>query len=274
MGHLYFTKSISITHQLLNFTLLQVHPMQFKDYFSVQASDYAKFRPDYPPELFDLILANTPNRGLAWDCATGNGQVALGLVDYFDHIIATDASQSQLSAAKPHPQISYQLAPAENSGLADKSVDLITVGQALHWFNFELFFKEVGRVAKPGALFVAFGYAHNSINPEVDKVVQHFFHTYTEPYWPKERKWVDQHLQGIDIPFEEIPMPLLSLSKEWDLKTLVGYLFTWSGTQQYIKANGKNPIAFVEKELTAAWGQPTQTHTITWPLFIRAVRVR
>jgi hypothetical protein len=48
-----------------------------KDLFSNHASLYSKFRPSYPQELYDYVLSFVENRNKAWDCATGNGQVAV-----------------------------------------------------------------------------------------------------------------------------------------------------------------------------------------------------
>ena len=82
----------------------------FKDHFSGHAADYANFRPNYPPELFDYLASISPGRELAWDCATGNGQAAVGLAAHFDEIIATDASAQQIENARPHLRISYRVA--------------------------------------------------------------------------------------------------------------------------------------------------------------------
>ena len=58
--------------------------MSFKDHFSKQAADYAKFRPSYPREMFEYLGTITATRQLAWDCATGNGQAAVELATAFD----------------------------------------------------------------------------------------------------------------------------------------------------------------------------------------------
>src|SRR5438093_13000971 len=101
--------------------------MTFKDHFSRQAADYAKFRPGYPRELFDYLGSIAPSRQPAWDCGTGNGQAAVGLAAVFDHVIATDASEKQIANAQPHERIEYPVAPAEDSGLESGSIDLIMV---------------------------------------------------------------------------------------------------------------------------------------------------
>ena len=102
----------------------------FKDHFSGHAADYAAYRPGYPPELFEFLITLPAEHGTAWDCATGNGQAALGIADHFEKVIATDASPQQLAHAHPHPRVEYRVAPAEQSGLADGSIDLVTVASS------------------------------------------------------------------------------------------------------------------------------------------------
>lgn len=71
----------------------------FEDHFSDRSASYAQYRPTYPDDLFEFLANNCAGHDLAWDCATGSGQSALGLVDYFDRVIATDASEAQIAAA-------------------------------------------------------------------------------------------------------------------------------------------------------------------------------
>src|ERR1043166_9820982 len=147
--------------------------MTFKDHFSAQASDYAKFRPGYPSELFEYLGSVAPSRTLAWDCATGNGQAAVELAEVFDRVIATDASEKQIANAQPDARVEYRVAPAENSGLESGTVDLIMVAQALHWFDLPRFYDEARRVLKPNGALAASAYRFFHIAPEIDELVNH-----------------------------------------------------------------------------------------------------
>src|SRR5215831_1833338 len=129
-----------------------------KDLFSKQASFYAKYRPGYPPELFEYILSFVKQKDTVWDCATGNGQAATELAKYFKTVHATDISEKQLQQAMESDRIIYAMASAESSGLPDHSIDLVTVAQAYHWFDFEAFSREVRRVAKPEGIIAIWGY--------------------------------------------------------------------------------------------------------------------
>ena len=132
---------------------------EFRDHFSAQAADYAKFRPLYPKELFRYLVTVAPGNELAWDCATGNGQAAVALGEVFERVIATDASEKQIGNAEPHPRVEYRVAPAEASGIESTTVDLVTVAQALHWFDLERFDAEVETVAVHGPLDTAISLA-------------------------------------------------------------------------------------------------------------------
>ena len=81
---------------------------------------------------------------LAWDVATGSGQAAVELAARFDRVVATDASAAQLASAEARPNVTYLHEPAERSSLDDASADLVTVAQALHWFDHRAFFAEAG----------------------------------------------------------------------------------------------------------------------------------
>jgi len=105
--------------------------MTFKDHFSKQAADYAIFRPGYPQELFVYLGSVAPSRRLAWDCATGNGQAAVGLAAVFDRVMATDASEKQIANAQQHERVEYGVAPAENSGIQSETIDLVMVAAGI-----------------------------------------------------------------------------------------------------------------------------------------------
>ncbi len=251
---------------------MTVNPL-FKDYFSIQAEDYSIYRPEYPTDLFEWLASLCPEHQLAWDCGTGNGQAAVALTNQFSYVIGTDASQSQIDRALVYPRVEYETALAEQSPHADGSVDLVTVAQALHWFDFEPFFKEVERVAKPKGVLAVWCYELMNISPEVDEVVNHYYREVVGEHWPAERRHIENGYQDIPFPFEPIPSPKCTLTKQWTFKHLVGYLGSWSATQQYIEAHQDDPRAQVVESLKTAWGED-ETKTVSWPMTIKAFRVK
>jgi SAM-dependent methyltransferase len=246
--------------------------MQFKDYFSVQADEYARRRPTYPPELFQYLASVAPAHVLAWDCGTGNGQAARGLAPYFDHVIATDASADQLRNAFPDPKVEYRHAHAEDSGLIANTVDLVTVAQALHWFDLDSFYPEVQRTLKPGGVIAVWGYGLTNVDPDIDNIIHHFYSDTVGPYWPKERTHVDVAYQSLPFPFAEFDSPPLAIHLNWDLSDMLAYLRTWSPVRRYIEAHGKDPVDLIEAALRSAWGNDTDQKPVTFPIFIRIGR--
>lgn len=242
-----------------------------KDLFSKQASGYASFRPLYPQELYDFLYRHVPSFDRAWDCGCGNGQVAQALAAKFRSVNGTDISQKQLDQAAQAANITYTKSAAEQTNFPDNTFDLITVGQALHWFNIPLFFTEARRVAKQNAVVAAWGYSLLSISPQVDPLIRDFYFNVIGPYWDKERAMVDDHYSSVSFPFERIASPEFRFSFQWTVDELLGYMATWSSVQHYIAANGTNPVDPLSAELKLLWGDGKKT--VTFPLFMLAGRV-
>ncbi|HEV7781080.1 MAG TPA: class I SAM-dependent methyltransferase [Chitinophagaceae bacterium] len=244
-----------------------------KDNFSQQASLYAKYRPAYPPELFDFILGPIESKQSAWDCATGNGQTAKELAKHFNKVCATDISQKQLDNAGQARNIVYSLQPAEGTNFKDDQFDLVTVSQALHWFDFEKFYAEVKRVTRHGGWIAAWMYGLLSISPEIDELIHHYHFTTLGDHWDPERKYVDDNYAGIPFPFEPIKTPVFAIRYEWTIEELEGYFGTWSALQKFIAANGFSPVADLMKKIRPYWsktlGEITEKRNVVFPLHLR-----
>jgi SAM-dependent methyltransferase len=245
----------------------------FKDHFSRQATDYAKFRPHYPRAFFKYIASVSPNNQVALDCATGNGQAAVALAEFFARVIAIDASENQIARAQPQARVEYQLARAEATGLSANSCDAMTVAQALHWFDLDAFHSETRRILKPGGLLAVWAYNELRISPEVDALVRHFHDEIVGPYWPPERKIVGRGYRNLPFPFEELRAPSFQIEVRWSLEHLLGYLRTWSATQCFLAASGRDPVELIERDLARTWdGAAKRKRLAIWPLTIRLGR--
>jgi len=242
--------------------------MTFKDHFSKQAPDYAKFRPHYPSEMFEFLGTTTPSHELAWDCATGNGQAAVGLASVFTQVIATDASESQIANAERYQGVEYRVAPAEQSGLQSGSFDLVLVAQALHWLNHDHFYPEVRRVLKQNGVFAASAYNLLRTDRPVKEIVKRYYYEIVGPYWPPERALIEK-FEEIPFPFSERRTPEFEIVAEWNLEHLMGYLWSWSSTQRFVAATNRNPVDQIANDLEKAWGDPQKTKRIAWPLALR-----
>lgn len=247
--------------------------MDFKDYFSRQAGDYAKYRPHYPAELFAYLAAQVPTHEWVWDCATGNGQAALKLAQHFNRVIATDASAKQIMQATPHEKITYVIAPGEKTPIAPHAIDLITVAQALHWFNFDHLYAEAKRVLKREGALAVWCYDLLSISPEMDAIIRDFNENVIGPCWPPERYWVGNHYADLPFPFLEQKSPTFRMEARWRLEDLLGYLGTWSSTQRFIDQNGYDPVPELGARIASLWDKPGSAKEVCWPLYMRVGRV-
>jgi SAM-dependent methyltransferase len=244
----------------------------FPDHFSAAAPKYREFRPSYPPELFTFLASVVPGHGLAWDAGTGNGQAAVGLAEHFTRVFATDASADQIKNATPRHGVEYAVAPAEQCPLPDRSVDLVTVAQALHWLRLDHFYAEVRRVCRPGACIAATCYFEPSVSADVDPVLRRW-EFFIRPYWTPERAWVDDGYRSIPFPFREFPAPQFTLMVESSLTRFLGYLGTWSATRQFVKAHCADPLERFVPEFAAGWGDPATVRAIRWQFNIRLGRI-
>lgn len=244
-----------------------------KDNFTNQADKYAKYRPVYPQALYDFLLSLVDSREAAWDCGTGNGQVAVVLSVFFDRVFATDINQKQIEKAAQRPNIIYRIESAESNTFADNSFGLITVAQAIHWFNFDNFYKEVNRTARNNAIFAVIGYGLVRVDEPVNTILDKFYYNTVGPFWDKERKYLDENYATIPFPFDEIESPSLINIFDWTIDEFVGYLETWSAVQHYIKANQSDPVILVRKELEAIWPLGT-TKNIQFPILLRVARIK
>lgn len=242
----------------------------FTDHFASVAADYASFRPTYPAALFAWLAGIAPDHVLAWDCAAGSGQASLDLAAHFERVIATDASAAQIAVAVPHPRVAYRVAPAEVSGLPNAAVDLITVAQALHWFDLNRFYVEARRVLKPGGVLAVWTYGVLAIAGEaVDARVQTFYRETVGPYWPPERRHVESGYRTLPFPFAELQAPDFNMEASWTLPELLGYFRSWSATGRYLAERGHDPVTALAVELAPLWGPPRDRRRITWPLAVR-----
>lgn len=242
-----------------------------KDNFSKQSDLYSRFRPGYPRQLFNFLLPLVPGKKAAWDCGTGNGQVAIRLSAHFNEVYATDLSSAQISNAGKKQNIFYSVENAEKTSFADQLFDLITVAQAIHWFEFTSFYSEAHRTLKPGGVIAVFGYDIFRINKKTDALVDRFYKEVTGPYWDKERKYVDEHYVTIPFPFKEIPTPGFAMTYSWAFEQVTGYLNTWSAVQHYIRKNNQNPVDEFSAELKEVWGNVLH-RKVTFPIFMRTGR--
>jgi SAM-dependent methyltransferase len=247
--------------------------MGFKDHFSRVTSQYGEYRPSYPASLFEYLAGVCADRRAAWDCACGTGQATIALAEQFDTVIATDASQQQVAAATRRPNVAYRVARAEQSGIETGSLDLVTVAQALHWFDLDAFYEEVFRVLKPSGVLAVWTYNVLHVDdPACEALVQEFYYDTVGPYWPPERRLVEEGYRSLRFPFALLAVPTFDMVAQWSVAQLLGYMRTWSATGRYVEATQVDPVAALGERLAQLPGDANRQLKVTWPLALRAGR--
>lgn len=241
----------------------------FKDHFSSHAGDYAAHRPSYPGALVEFLASLVPDTRLALDCGCGNGQLAVLLAKHFERVVATDASALQIEKAKAHSRVEYRVAPAEQSGLPDATADLITAAQAAHWFDIQRFYQEVRRVARPRGVIALIAYGVLQMADEPNAIAQRFYGEVLGPYWPPERRDVEDGYRSFPFPFQEIKTPGFSIETSWNLRDLIGYIDTWSAVRKLEERVGRQPFEDFQAEMGRSWGNPEDRRSVCWPLALR-----
>jgi hypothetical protein len=244
-----------------------------KDLFSNHSSTYAKYRPGYPQELFDYIFQFVEERKHSWDCATGNGQAAAILADYFEKVEASDISEAQLKNAVQKSNIDYHTCSAEKTLFADNSFDLITVAQAYHWLNWKKFHDEATRVGKPNCVVAIWTYnTLISDDERLTSIVRQFYSEVVGPYWEPERKHVDSGYATADFDFDPLPTETFETLLSWTKEQLIGFLQSWSAVQKYIKTNGTNPVDQIQGDVDHIWTEGEQK-IVRFPILLRMGRI-
>lgn len=224
-----------------------------KDNFSNQSEAYAKFRPVYPAALYEVIYSHIQQFDRAWDCGTGNGQVARVLSDRFNEVQATDISQQQLDKAPKVRNVHYSVQAAETADFPSDHFDLITVGQAIHWFDHPRWYEKVQDCLRPNGILAEFGYALFRMNDAINPIIDRFYYDIVGPYWDAERRHIDEGYARIPFPLRRIAVPEISMAYEWTLEQTLGYLSSWSSVQHYKRERGVDPVELIRKELELAW---------------------
>lgn len=237
--------------------------MSVIDLFSEQSDRYAAARPQYPRSLYQFLATVAPQTGRVWDCATGNGQAAIDLADFFAEVEATDVSSQQITHARSHPNVRYTVHKAEATSFPNHWFDAVVVAQALHWFDFDRFWPEVQRVLKPGGIFAAWGYGWFTIHPAIDPVIQTAILDPVAPFWSPRIQYLLDGYRDVGCPFQRLTPPPITMTIAWTLPELLAYFQTWSATRQCIQDQGPEFFDRAASQLAEVWGDPNQPRTVT-----------
>ncbi|XP_039154687.1 putative methyltransferase DDB_G0268948 [Eucalyptus grandis] len=255
--------------------------------FDKQAEIYADARPTYPRECYQKLAALTPGQALAWDLGTGNGQAALGVAEHYQQVIAMDVSESQLNYAIPHPRVRYLHTPpsiSDDELLAivggENSVDLITVAQAIHWFELPKFYSLVNPVLrKLEGVIAVWGYQAIQVSPTFDSILKIFFDA-TLPYWNSNIRYVSDQYKTLPFPFESVDLgsegnPVaLDIPTEVSFKGILGILRSWSAVATAKEQGVELLSEGVVREFKRAWGGTKLARNVVYKAFMLAGKVK
>lgn len=240
-----------------------------KNWFAQGGSDYARYRPEYPAALGAYLASLLPVRASALDVGCGTGQMTRLLAEHFTSIVGIDPSDSQLASAERHPAIRYVAAPAEQLPGDFAGFNLITVAQAAHWFDLDAFYREARRVSAPGGLLALISYGVMQLDEELQQRFHQFYYDEIGPYWPAERRLVDEGYRTLAFPFTEIPTQAMSINLAWPLEGLLGYISTWSAVKRAQEAGKSALLDAFSQDIGHLWGDPETLRQIVWPINMR-----
>ncbi|XP_067938227.1 putative methyltransferase DDB_G0268948 [Watersipora subatra] len=230
------------------------------------AEAYKKYRPVFGEELFVRIMeyvwsspvarkpegltSKADRLSLAADIGCGSGQSTKGLAKFFESVIGLDVSKEQIQQAIANntlDNIQFKVSTAEDLPLDAVSVDLVTVGMALHWFDWPTFYKEVDRILKPGGVIAI--YMHSLWLEVIDHPKAPDLTSFLtalvreEPiysYWHDRDRCVDARYteEGLQIPYPDTERDeSMALYITTNIEGLFGYLSTGSPLNCYRNAH-------------------------------------
>ncbi|MGC1459910.1 MAG: class I SAM-dependent methyltransferase [Steroidobacteraceae bacterium] len=222
--------------------------------------------------MFQYLVGLCADTHRVWDCGTGSGQAAVALAEWFAQVDATDVSAQQIANAVPHERVRYSVQPAERTGFSDRCFNLVTVAQALHWFDLNEFWPEVHRVLRPGGIFAAWTYTTPFLSEELDAIVATRLLRVIKGHWAPQNQIAWDAYATIPFPFQELMPPQIAMQMTWNLWQFSAYLGTWSATRRCIDANGAAFFDTFIGELESAWGDPTTPRVVRMDFFCRVGR--
>jgi ubiquinone/menaquinone biosynthesis C-methylase UbiE len=117
--------------------------------FGTVAEAYDRGRPAYPADAVAWLAGGDAR--VVLELGAGTGKLTRELVDQGHAVFATDPDEAMLAVLRERvPEVSAKVATAEEIPANDRSVDVVVVAQAFHWFDHEAALPEIARVLKPG----------------------------------------------------------------------------------------------------------------------------
>lgn len=241
-------------------------------WFSAGGDDYARYRPTYPAALVDALASAAPDTRRAVDVGCGTGQLTALLAERFTGVVGLDPAGEQIAHAVTAGNIDYRVCAAEHLAVEDHTADLVTAAQAAHWFDLSAFYGEVRRIAVDDAVLALITYGVLVLDDDLADRFGTFYREEIGPYWPPERRHVDNGYAELEFPFERLDTPAFTIERSWTLEEFVGYLGTWSAVRRAGEADAGGLVDALAADLAPRWGDDRRV--VRWPVTVIAGRVR
>lgn len=202
----------------------------FSTYNADQGKHYAQARPDYHPSVYEYIVAQHKATGGQFDTlvdlGSGPGNVARALAPHFTHAFGVDPAPGMVATARElggtsasGEAIQYGQGSANDFGttgdvvLPDGTVDLVSAGNAAHWFDMQRFWQRAAAVLKPGGSVVIWTTGDLRVHPDspAAEAVQEAMDTFQtrdlEPYMNEGNRVVRNKYLDLLLPWT-VPEPV------------------------------------------------------------------
>ncbi|XP_045138422.1 putative methyltransferase DDB_G0268948 isoform X5 [Portunus trituberculatus] len=225
---------------------------------AAHAAAYARFRPHPPQSLIDNILSFLKSKytgalAAAADVGCGSGQTTWILAPHFNNVTGLDISEAQITEAikkNKANNVSFKVSGAEKLPFPSQSLQVITTGQACHWFDLPKFYAEVDRVLVPGGVVALYGYLFPL--PIFGEVSDQLAEIVNDTYKNKLKGYIQQG--SMEVYLENYKSEKYSMAhyednieirndshytdRDVSVTDLTGYISSWSGFQNYRAQNG------------------------------------
>lgn len=191
------------------------HSIEYENRFGAAVEAFRAFRPGYPKEVFEQVLAEVPanRRERAVDLGSGTGLSALPLCQWFREVIAVEPDlRMAADLVGKNERLIVRNLTAEKFDLPPESVDLVTCGTAFHWMNGPLVLAKIREWLRPGGVLAIYNYPVPKLSDAVQAVADREFALHwgkfrhprlNDPHYV-ERTFLEssglQHLQIRKIP--------------------------------------------------------------------------